>query len=333
MNRDGKKLIKHYYRLCLTGDVREAFQFLERQTNKPAYVARFQKRVARRFFENPPYLRLKKAPHWVRTVLKSYAAYYIAVLTKTASPEDAETSLTSALIKQLGVADNLDLDELDVELERLFKTKLGWHYLGGVTAPFRGPYIYETRSLQEYNVELPQGNFLLKVWQMSDFHSLSWLDFATFGKIGTGGWAKEEGLYCVLDKYDLDSDQFKINYLKHESQHYFDYKQFPFIAKNGHQGILEYRAKLVELIYSKNPSLAMTFASQQDKNSSNPHGYAAFRLTTDLLEQIGLESPQALAGIDVKAIQEAAAILFERSTAELSNRAYWGKKVAATADL
>lgn len=81
---------------------------------------------------------------------------------------------------------------------------------------------------------------------MDGFVSRSWLDFISFGNVGTGGWIGKDGsLCCIKSLYDINSQNFKTSFLKHEAQHGYDIKKFSGISSID----LEYRAKLVELIY------------------------------------------------------------------------------------
>jgi hypothetical protein len=62
-----------------------------------------------------------------------------------------------------------------------------------------------------------------------------------------GGWAIKEdaNLYCNKGDYDLNSEHFKVSYLKHETIHFTDLNEYPQLSSAD----LEYRAKLIELMY------------------------------------------------------------------------------------
>ncbi len=138
-----------------------------------------------------------------------------------------------------------DLDALeDAIKERLSAS--GWHTLGGTTGPFLGPYIWQETDKTDYAVELPDRTEDLTVFWMDGFIMRSWLDWLSDGETGTGGWAKEEGIYCVRDAYADKSryaEYFNVSFLKHEAQHHADLRRG--ITKSSE---LEYRAKLVELM-------------------------------------------------------------------------------------
>ena len=119
---------------------------------------------------------------------------------------------------------------------------------------------------------------------MYNFVSRSWLDFISFGQIGTGGWIGENGtLYYVRDSYDIESKSFTISFLKHEAQHAYDQRMYPNISSID----LEYRAKLVELIYWPNEELIKSILVEEDNsNPNNSHSVAAFRIIEKLSDKI-----------------------------------------------
>lgn len=93
-------------------------------------------------------------------------------------------------------------------------------------------------------MELPDGSAEYTVNLLKGFVFRSWMDYLTFGRYGTGGWASPDGtINCIEQAYDLESERFRVSLLKHEAQHTVDRKRFPQITP----AELEYRAKLVEL--------------------------------------------------------------------------------------
>jgi hypothetical protein len=76
--------------------------------------------------------------------------------------------------------------------------------------------------------------------------------------------------------------RFRMN-LKHEAQHAYDIKHYPGISS----AKLEYRAKLVELIYAKDFRTMTKILSEADgSNEANSHAYASFRIKKNLSEKI-----------------------------------------------
>ena len=123
----------------------------------------------------------------------------------------------------------------------------------GKTQGYYGPYIWQDTVPTVYRVELPGGTAEYTVNILKGFVFRSWMDYLTFGRYGTSGWASPDGtINCVEQAYDFDSERFLVSLLKHEAQHTVDMKHFPDMTT----AELEYRAKLVELHYSNDSSLS-----------------------------------------------------------------------------
>ena len=134
-------------------------------------------------------------------------------------------------------------------------------------------------------MELPSGIEPYTIIMMDGFISLSWLDFISFGRTGTGGWADDNGtLCCVRSSYENGSeDSFNITFLKHEAQHAFDKKKYSDITSVD----LEYRAKLVELIYWPNAKkIKEIFREADTSNPDNCHSIAASRIINKMINKL-----------------------------------------------
>lgn len=161
----------------------------------------------------------------------------------------------------------------------------GYKYLGGRTQGYFGPYIWEKSESVTYEVELPSGIEPYTIIMMDGFISRSWLDFISFGRIGTGGWVGDNGtLCCVRSSYEnVSEDAFNISFLKHEAQHAFDKKKYPDITSVD----LEYRAKLVELIYWPNAKkIKEIFREADTSNPDNCHSVAASRIINKIINKL-----------------------------------------------
>ena len=216
-------------------------------------------------------------------ILNAYQAYFQVCFTPSdQSLEAAEQSARQTLIAQLGAIFNRPGADLDA-LEEIAKAKFeaaGWHFLGGTTQGYYGPYIWRTTTRTDYDVEIPSGTETVTVFWMDGFLMRSWLDWLSEGEVGAGGWAKDEGLYCVRKVYadKLDTPSFQISFLKHEAQHHADFR-----LGELEPWLLEYRAKLVELIYTPDSSfLASLLASADLSSKANSHAYAAATIVADL---------------------------------------------------
>ena len=127
-----------------------------------------------------------------------------------------------------------------------------------------------------FDVELPLGKEQYSIKMLDGFIEKGWLDYISFGDVSTGGWAERDGMICcVRSSYDLDSEAFRVSLLRHEAQHMQDLRKNPDMKSER----LEYRAKLVELIYSEERDLLVRFQNEADAGTaSNAHGKAAMRI-------------------------------------------------------
>ena len=152
----------------------------------------------------------------------------------------------------------------------------GCHALFGKTQGYYGPYIWRDTVPTVYQVELPDGTAAYTVNILRGFIFRSWMDYLTFGRYGTGGWASPDGtINCIEQAYDFTSERFLVSLLKHEAQHTVDMKRFPGITP----AELEYRAKLVELHYTGDPGLLQKFLSEADESKAgDSHAVASARL-------------------------------------------------------
>ncbi|WP_066064965.1 hypothetical protein [Neobacillus soli] len=285
-----------FYAYCLQGDVTAAYEYLRSIPDKSKKYQELESRYYHRFFGEKPMYRFKTEDPWIRKVLLIYYQYFTLVLTGK-DVEEAESLLALSLEALLPDAHSpTDLDYLEDKLEVIYREK-GYSFLGGVTAPFRGPYIWKTTERKKFTVELPHQTQEVTVYFLSNFIMQSWIHFSTFGEKFAGGWAKSEGLYYVNDrprnkKTTFESSEFQVSYLKHEAQHLSDYSRFPNLSSKD----LEYRAKLVELIYeSKSIRLLEKFFYESKNDPTFPHPYSSFvimkRLTqlafgTDVIQEI-----------------------------------------------
>jgi hypothetical protein len=231
-------------------------------------------------------------------VLNAYQDYFRACFSaglNTASNDDPQTPAAAEPEARRALEQNLqdilDMPGADLDaLEDAIKDRLtasGWQFLGGQTGGFYGPYIWQETSQTDYEVELPEGIETLTIFWADGFIMRSWLAWLSDGDTGTGGWAKDEGVYCVRDAYAeiLDTPKFNVSFLKHEAQHHADLRRG--IESNCE---LEYRAKLVELIYYPDASfLESLLASADQSDEANAHAWAAGKIVAELAEMLEAE--------------------------------------------
>ena len=95
----------------------------------------------------------------------------------------------------------------------------GCHALFGKTQGYYGPYIWRDTVPTAYQVELPDGTAAYTVNILRGFIFRSWMDYLTFGRYGTGGWASPDGMInCIEQAYDFESERFLVSLLKHEAR-------------------------------------------------------------------------------------------------------------------
>lgn len=138
--------------------------------------------------------------------------------------------------------------------------------------------IWEQQDKKEYTISLPNEELVIDVVFIEKYANKGCIDYATFGMSEVGGWASSDSrmLFCNKGTYKLNSEDFKISYLKHEALHFLDMKAYP----NLKSADLEYRSKLIELIYATKKTVHRLLykfiigGSNQTRNKS--HAYANY---------------------------------------------------------
>lgn len=249
----------------------------------------------------------------LQDILLAYQKYYRDAFYLEQSPEEAAEGLRARLAGLLG-AGAASLDELEELTAEAFHAG-GFHFLGGRTGGCYGPYIWRTEELRRYEVELPESVQEYAVKLLGGFVMESWLSYLTFGLSGTGGWSNGDGLiHCVKRHYDLESESFQVSLLKHEAQHASDQSRYPGMSSAD----LEYRAKLVELIYSEERQLLGRFLQEADAaNPGSGHGLAAERIVRGFARQ---QDGDGLAALPIETVRAAALELFRESSREMAEK-------------
>ena len=276
-------------RFFLNGDIKGAIAYMRNHEEfkdiLPAYIA---------IFENCEY-RTYEIPDILNDILRLYQVYfrdtfYCGLL---------ETEAADKLLTQLkALLDMPDAEEalLTEQLQSAFEAE-GYHALFGKTQGYYGPYVWKDTVPAVYSVELPEGTAQYTVNILRGFVFRSWMDYLTFGRFGTGGWASPDGtINCIEQAYDFESERFLVSLLKHEAQHTVDMKQFPGITPTE----LEYRAKLVELHYASDLGLLQKFLSEADESRANDsHAVASARLKLEFANT----DQTNLSGIQTRALE------------------------------
>ena len=258
----------------LNGDIKGAIAYMrdheEFKDILPAYIAIFEDCKYRTF----------EIPDALNDILRLYQIYFRDVFYCGVSEADAANQLRTQLKRLLNMPD-ADEALLTEKLQSAFEEK-GYHALFGKTQGYYGPYIWRETQPTVYRVDLPDGTAEYTVNILKGFVFRSWMDYLTFGRYGTGGWASPDGtINCIEQAYDFESERFQVSLLKHEAQHTVDMKRFAGITP----AELEYRAKLVELHYSSDLGRLQKFLSEADESrTGDSHAIASVRIKRDFAD-------------------------------------------------
>ena len=276
-------------RFFLNGDIKGAIAYMrEHEEYKdilPAYTAIFEDGEYRTF----------EVPDALNDILRQYQVYYRDVFYCGLPEAEAADKLRTRLKALLHLPDAGE-ELLTERLRSAFEAE-GYHALFGKTQGYYGPYIWRDTVPTVYRVELPGGTAEYTVNILKGFVFRSWMDYLTFGRFGTGGWASPDGtINCIAQAYDFESERFLVSLLKHEAQHAVDMKRFPAITP----AELEYRAKLVELHYSGDLGLLQKFVSEADESrADDSHAAAAARIRREFADT----DPADLSAIRARALE------------------------------
>lgn len=274
------------YLIC--GKLKEAIAYLEQFPEKAEAVAQykaiFYEKKLPQACENPV----------INDILRPFYLYYHDIFFEEMGKEESRVALAERLAELLRLAyskewtagewENFFAEEIEPRLEEMV-TAEGYHYMGGDTQGYLGPYIWKEEKQTTFEVELPNQVAQYTVNLLSGFVSRSWLDYLSLKEIGPAGWAGKDGIICcVIDAYKegIESEAFQVDFLKHEAQHIADYAAYPGISGAD----LEYRAKLVELIYSKRDIFAYFLQEASNEDKDNSHAYASYRIVKGLSKKI-----------------------------------------------
>lgn len=243
----------------------------------------------------------------VERALIAFQRYWHAALLEPDRREALEHRLYAEIADITGRPDDLgDFGRLK-ELLR----GMGIYTQLGRTAPLLDIFAWKTERRVPYAVELPESTQDVTVVFMDDVISWGWSHYATLGKAYAGGWVGSEELYCFARDYDVNTEKFTVSYLKHEAQHFLDLRNFPGMVQED----LEYRAKLVELIYAEQSleHLLQVFSSQGDQHGGSPHARANWQVISDVADHLGV-GRDGLGMVDDASLQDAARQLLRKDT-------------------
>ena len=233
-------------------------------------------------------------------------------LTEYLIAKQLTTLPTDSLIKIFKLDEHL----IKITMKKIFKNQ-GYKTRFWFKNGFQNLLIWEEEITKNYTVILPKDTLEVKVKFMENFHLNGYSDYASFGKKTVGGWAikKNATLYCNKYLYNTSSELFEISFLKHEAIHFKDLNDYPNLRNTD----LEYRSKLIELMYCTKESIYdrvsqfIRSADSTDKNHSHPYAnQVLIKNLSELVFNTDYESDHnKWKEISVKKINNAAAILYK----------------------
>ncbi|WP_380939126.1 hypothetical protein [Sphingomonas floccifaciens] len=271
----------------------------------------------------PPLSEVPAVNSFVRDLLTLYRTYWRASALDGTSRPAAEKRLVAGLGKLLGrpVADVPAAEPLiaaRLKAAGLFSQE-------GRTGVFHDLMIWSRETQQIETVALPEGGNATQVNYLDGFISRGWSSYLSCNRTGTGGWTTGAGLFVIVPSYDsLTDENFRVNFLAHESQHYADKKRFGDIPS----WRLEYRAKLVEVAYAETTigKVLDNFASNQGDDPADPHSYANKRMLKALEDRLGVTSVVELHATPLDRLHAAAVAALTADSAALDAERHPSRK-------
>jgi hypothetical protein len=269
--------------------------------------------------ETPPSTTSNAAPPFIRELLKIYQDYWWRALRAPAQREVLESKMLLRLRGVLNAPSSIarDTDAIEKLLDVAVK-KRNYRAISGRTLPLMELIIWKTEDVRTHVVTLPETYQTIKVVLLGGFVSRGWSHYGLCGRGGAGGWVGDDAVYAVAADYDLNSEEYRVSLLVHESQHFADLKQFPDLPS----WELEYRAKLAELWAADETrtKLLLEFSQAQSDDMNSPHTYANKRVIISLRKQLAIDETSDLPAAPGERIKEAARAILIENSKKLSER-------------
>lgn len=309
-------VLSAYLKMVFAGDVSGATDLFASEPDDRGSMMLVD-RFERRFNERTDGLDLTRIESpAVRDIAELFQSYWLDALTQKASLDVLEGRLKDQLdniLTERGFVSAIDDEDTLLENVEAFIRGEGYFAQSGRTPPLLDLMIWTDNQTTVESVELTDGTYDIELNSLDGFVSYGWSNFAAFGMASTGGWAKKDGLYCICRHYDLDSERFKLSFLKHEARHYVDFTLYPELQPAD----LEYRGKLTELAYSEEGTYRLleqfTKAANRIENAPHPlaNWYVVEGLSRHLLKGERPADASAWQSIPKDQIREAARRLLE----------------------
>jgi hypothetical protein len=245
-------------------------------------------------------------------VITRYRRYWSDATARPAQRDSLLNALWDDLRRMLAVRSTASAARVEHRLGDTLAT-LGLQSLRGRTGVLRELMIWTKPRDTTYTIALPERQQQVRVVFLDGFVSLGWSNFMTCDHAGTSGWTKPDGLFVVAPNYQsTTNEEFRVNFLAHEGQHFADAAQFPALRP----WEKEYRAKLVELAYADSTlkSTLDAFEHSQGTDHDDPHAYANNAVLADMRRNIGEPQVATLTMVPRSTIALAALALLREDT-------------------
>jgi hypothetical protein len=244
------------------------------QLKKRHYLARFVHKTER--FEPV------SSDETVEAIVGAFRRHWNDRLTQgTATDEDLHAELAQILSEAGHPTDGTSEDVFSGVTHRIEAAGLhvAFFHLNGAI----GLKIWDHETTEHRRVELPDETIDVEVVHVAGYRVRGLNSYATLEEYADGGWVTQgRKVYCNSEEYDFESEAFHVSFLKHEGMHYADIGNHPNLSAAD----MEYRAKVVELMYSTDAQIYtvlqafLTEADATDRTSG--HGYANHVITANL---------------------------------------------------
>jgi len=273
-----------YRRLCLLGDYNKVISYLTEIDDGAELLAKYKN-----IFEGDSYF-LETDDKRIAPFLRAYEDFLKWMLKTNPTTDEAQSAIVQKLthfIPRIGlyakISKRFAYLAMYVLVPKFFK-KYGYYAKFGTVDIYPNLILWHSQTERNEIVELPDGQAEIEVIEMDGLITRGWTDYLSMGEVGTGGWVTRKGCVYFKEIYDTESDEFKISLLKHEGQHFLDKKR----NRKMNSADLEYRAKLVELIYHKEMKTFFGFlknmATTDDK--ARAHAYAERKIIQGLSKKL-----------------------------------------------
>lgn len=285
---------KKIYPLALRGEMKPLFKLLTTANNASLTKKQIEKKE--RYFQRFLFLNedfnYNTNDQEIMDLYKRFQNYWRSVLIENVKQELADSLFRIEMQHFLKkhFKPKSSIEEISKNyfalFQDFFRKKNMFGLAMGKTGHLYDLYLWKKQEEKNYSIDLPEGQTIdVPVVFMKDFISNGWSHYTTFGYSYSGGWVAPNKLFCVEEAYgSKDEEAFLVSYVSHEAQHFSDIKRFPKLQ----QADLEYRAKLAELILSKETSynIINKFILNSKKDISFAHAFANYMVISLLSKSI-----------------------------------------------